>query len=1272
MAWSTARDVGLDGNLAVAQSALAGANKANKDVKDLYDPNMMSVIEKQGTTARFAGETSRYNVMLESAKAAGIDTKAFEASYATLNDFMGTVIGEGDKASDVDREKYSQALNEFNNQMAQMQNALSNDYDNKMAANSEAVSEATDALASADARIKEGESAMSQGIEIANSAVVNANSAVEKAGFASDVSSQAQVTAEAAGERAQNALSDASNALSIASTNSDDVKIVKEDLTNLKGGSTLSVAELESGLQTKVSQSDFSSLEKDVSAQATTIEQTKSSVGLKADAATVDSLNGRVTANEGALKVANDNISQSVTNTSLEGKLSNYATQTWTQGKIDTTANAIKSTVSKVQNNIDNLHTVGTNLISGSDKDVVLDDTANEVNGWKFEKIYQTLTAGKQYTFSSNVIFNVGTATEITIATHNPDNGGVYNEQQLTPDSFGRIKYTVTPIDGFTAIIVYAGIVANTHGNCVTYHHYKLEFGDKATDWCLAPEDSVSTTQFSSFEQTVNGLQTTVSDPSKGLVAKQTLLADQYTSLIESRDNLVLKSWFDDGDRGGWTSGNVVADSNIRDGINGHANYLHLTERDSDESGAGFSVSAGEAYYFSGWLGSWATPYPVSFGLHLYKNDGAQTWISAIKIPAGTKQGMQYMTGSLTIPTGWVKAYPWLQIEGLATAPDFGSAGVAGLRISRNASSSQITQLQNDINLRVSKDKIISQLNLSPEGVLIGGEHVSITGKTHIDNGSIDTAAIKDLTADKITAGTIKANVKMSALEISGESVTGGNVTASVFSTPNKTFTVDKNGNITASSLSLIGNKNYVYNSELLGSGAGWWFNNGGHIVNNSAHGGTLGVNWNSNTNGANWVVFARSKQVAFTTSVDSNAGYSASVWMLIRQSNAGTVFAPTLEFYNASGQRIAWRDMSYTSNGGYHDWQLLTTNNLVPPADAKTVVFAYHAYNGAGDVTFSQPMISQSPKYQGYTSDTGNVLSSGQVILDTDGKLTTTYDGVTQDNEKYYRAWKLLNGTLSIGRGYITSSASGQRNISDVNEATTNVQGTLTAGYLKLTGSGMRTYADAGTVTISSGSTDYVVVDVHGITLRNGAFISGTLEGDVHGTVYGSLSGSVSGSVNAASGGVQAKAVLVGYSQHTINTTDGEPLAFQKDHGNSGTYIPIKASAFTVTSKASTKKDIRPYEDNGNVVANTNLATYLYKGETYSENAHMGPILDDTMGDKQYYTRQEITLLDGSGIDTTKAGFYGWSAIKALQRENEQMQIRLRKLEITEETNNG
>lgn len=89
------------------------------------------------------------------------------------------------------------------------------------------------------------------------------------------------------------------------------------------------------------------------------------------------------------------------------------------------------------------------------------------------------------------------------------------------------------------------------------------------------------------------------------------------------------------------------------------------------------------------------------------------------------------------------------------------------------ASQSQITQLVNDINLRVIKGDVVNQINISPESILIAGNKIQITGETYIENGVIDDAKIKTLSASKLTAGTIDA-AKINVLNINASNITTG------------------------------------------------------------------------------------------------------------------------------------------------------------------------------------------------------------------------------------------------------------------------------------------------------------------------------------------------------------------------------------------------------------------------------------------------------------------------------------------------------------------
>ncbi|WP_295253440.1 phage tail protein [Veillonella sp.] len=105
---------------------------------------------------------------------------------------------------------------------------------------------------------------------------------------------------------------------------------------------------------------------------------------------------------------------------------------------------------------------------------------------------------------------------------------------------------------------------------------------------------------------------------------------------------------------------------------------------------------------------------------------------------------------------------------------------------------SAITQLYNGLQLKVSKDNIISSINLSKEGVQINGKMLHVTGQTVFDDNVITRKMIqaKAVTADKISVdslGAISANIG---------TVRGGTIIGTTIRNDNNTFSVDANGNI--------------------------------------------------------------------------------------------------------------------------------------------------------------------------------------------------------------------------------------------------------------------------------------------------------------------------------------------------------------------------------------------------------------------------------------------------------------------------------------------
>lgn len=121
-----------------------------------------------------------------------------------------------------------------------------------------------------------------------------------------------------------------------------------------------------------------------------------------------------------------------------------------------------------------------------------------------------------------------------------------------------------------------------------------------------------------------------------------------------------------------------------------------------------------------------------------------------------------------TVPTSWTPAP-----GDMATTEQL-SQTVQTVDLIRNEvtdfetnTTGRLDVMSNNINAKVDKDGLITQINISPGNVLIDGQKVHITGQTTIDNAVITSSMIKDVNADKITAGTLNAaNVKIVNLDV--------------------------------------------------------------------------------------------------------------------------------------------------------------------------------------------------------------------------------------------------------------------------------------------------------------------------------------------------------------------------------------------------------------------------------------------------------------------------------------------------------------------------
>lgn len=149
----------------------------------------------------------------------------------------------------------------------------------------------------------------------------------------------------------------------------------------------------------------------------------------------------------------------------------------------------------------------------------------------------------------------------------------------------------------------------------------------------------------------------------------------------------------------------------------------------------------------------WGSP-PLSleigktYNIKMYVNVGVNSGRKPIEV--GTSEGENF-TFSLpnTNPVwiyGTIKLTKWTDLSfWLPPATTIKIRQLYIYEANTNITSSQITQLSDTINLKVSKNDVVNQINISNESILIAGNKIHITGQTSIDNGVIKTAQIADL-----------------------------------------------------------------------------------------------------------------------------------------------------------------------------------------------------------------------------------------------------------------------------------------------------------------------------------------------------------------------------------------------------------------------------------------------------------------------------------------------------------------------------------------------
>lgn len=295
--------------------------------------------------------------------------------------------------------------------------------------------------------------------------------------------------------------------------------------------------------------------------------------------------------------------------------------------------------------------------------------------------------------------------------------------------------------------------------------------------------------------QTLQGFQTTATDRINGLKLQQTQLASQWTSVVSglSNPNLILNSMYpEDVSKLGWIDTGYLNITSHAFYAGGGQTLFSIKSTDARErtvSTNRFKVTRNTAYTVSlKAFANWNTAGLDIFAM-MRKRGSAKDYdtfqllinnqklspsetlsYSAIFNSGDYDEAFIRIDNNGMVDTSGDAAYlffaePKVELGSMAT-PDV-----------QSGTDSQITQLQDAINLRVSKGDVLSQINLEANRALIQSGKLVLDAPTVVFTGNafIPSAAIASLSADKITTGTLNA-ANVNVINLNASAIVTGTI----------------------------------------------------------------------------------------------------------------------------------------------------------------------------------------------------------------------------------------------------------------------------------------------------------------------------------------------------------------------------------------------------------------------------------------------------------------------------------------------------------------
>lgn len=349
-----------------------------------------------------------------------------------------------------------------------------------------------------------------------------------------------------------------------------------------------------------------------------------------------------------------------------------------------------------------------------------------------------------------------------------------------------KVTFTAPQTGNYTRFrVVHENGSAMTNGS-MYIAEMKLEEGNVATDWSPSPYDLASQTDMSSVQQKVDSITSTVqsqggdisqlrqtanslqsSIQSKADLSQVTQLSNTIQSTVQTIGPMLLDGDFSDKDlskywepwdtttnmNSTWVGGDGsmklsgINNDNVKYiykyymPINGNLSVTYKGKSKLTYSG---SLVSAATFYFHFYDVNKKELSPLYGAYYKYdKRDVWQDFSSTVTPPSGAA----YVRIESYLNCNGTTTKVWLSLDNLQVINGAGTV------------SSKISQLSDDINLRVQKGDLLSQINIEAGQTLIQSDKLYLDASSVVFSGNafIPSAAITDLSADKITTGTLNA-----------------------------------------------------------------------------------------------------------------------------------------------------------------------------------------------------------------------------------------------------------------------------------------------------------------------------------------------------------------------------------------------------------------------------------------------------------------------------------------------------------------------------------